>query len=249
MRYILLLFVLGCANRDTYDYLNKKSEPVDLSQPATPPSTPSNASENEPQPAHYIYITPTTINNYNHYNINFYVGRKGNYGIECNGYDSYIQVPDEFFSSPHGSIEVMVYSYGRGRGPVSGLIHKGVEMDYSDESISLHVSNDDDDDEEEDDDDDEVKNRRLHLKVKRWYHITMTWDDKKIYMYRDGVLIYAVVRVVKLNPAPLLLCAQTKEKFSDRWGRMSFYGKMERIMVYNRCLNKDEVGALYQDSK
>jgi hypothetical protein len=236
MKYFLLLLVLGCSNRDTYDYLNKKPEV----QPAT---------VEIPQPVTWVYPTPTTINNYNYYNINFYVNKKGSYGIECNGLDSFIQVPDEFFTSPTGAIEILVYSYGKGKGPVSGLVHKGVEHDYSDESVSLFASNEDDDDDEEDDDKDDPKKHKLHLKTRVWHHVVMTWDEKNIYIYRDGKLISTEARVIKLNPAPLLICAQTKDKFDDKWGRLSFYGKMEHIMVYNKCLNKDEVGALYLDSK
>jgi hypothetical protein len=176
-------------------------------------------------------------------------------GMEFDAEGEYILLPDssDLDLTSEGTVEVWVCPYSNIT--AAGIVHKGEELDYSDESYSLQynqpgqvafiITND----------------AGLHtyvisdeqrLTVYEWHHIVAAWDLNEIYLYIDGALvtdrsIYANGWRSDLPPgfAPARnsdggLMIGSQIPFNYR-----FDGIIDNVMLYNRVLDEVEVSEHY----
>ncbi len=176
-------------------------------------------------------------------------------GMEFDAEGEYILLPDsdDLDLTSEGTVEVWVYPYSNV--VAAGIVHKGVELDYSDESYSLQynqpgqvafiLTND----------------AGLHtyvisneqpLSVYEWHHIVAAWDLNEIYLYIDGALV--TNRKIYANGWRTELPQDFAPARDSDGGLMigsqipfeyRFDGIIDNVLLYNRVLDEAEVSGHY----
>jgi hypothetical protein len=171
--------------------------------------------------------------------------------LEFNGYDYYAAVPDlpELSLASEGSILLWLYAYTHS--PYCGVLHKGEQTDYSDETWSLQfwqatgqlalflinspgVYMD-------------VRST-VFLPTGLWIHTAATWDAGMVKLYINGTLDNAVpntIGTVMVSSGRLIIGAQTSTPFNVGDGHRGFNGIIDEIQIYDRALSAAEVQNAY----
>lgn len=167
----------------------------------------------------------------------------------------YILLPDspELDLTEQGTVEVWVYPYTNIA--AAGIVHKGVELDYSDEAYSLQYNNPgqvafiitNNDGKHT-----YVISNEATLTTEQWHHIVAAWDLNDVYLYIDGSLvtnrsIYSNgwVTELPLDFAPAkdsdgALMIGSQIPYSYR-----FDGIIDNVYLYDRVLEEAEVAEHY----
>jgi len=181
-------------------------------------------------------------------------GIDGN-AMEFDAEGEYILLPDDsaLDITQAGTIEVWLYPYSNIT--AAGIVHKGVELDYSDESYSLQynqpgqiafiITND----------------AGMHtyvisneerLSTNTWHHVVVAWDQEEVYMYIDRDLvtnrgIYANgwrsdlpqgFSPARESDGGLMIGSQIPYNYR-------FDGIIDNVMLYDRVLDESEVSEHY----
>ena len=171
--------------------------------------------------------------------------------MEFNAEGEYVLLPDaeELDLAQECSIEVWLYPYSNIT--AAGIVHKGVEFDYSDESYSLQynqpgqiafiITN-------EAGMHTYVISNEERLSINTWHHVVVAWDQVEVYLYIDGALvmnrgIYANGWRSDLPPdfspardsdGGLMIGSQIPYNYR-------FDGIIDNVMLYDRVLDEVEV--------
>ena len=179
-------------------------------------------------------------------------------GMEFDSEGEYLLLPDndnQDLTTEEAAIEVWVYPYSNIA--AAGIVHKGTELDYSDESYSLQynqpgqvaiiLTN-------ENDKHTYIISNEERLAVNEWHHIVITWDLTNVWMYIDGVevtdnLYYqngwksslpADFAPIKQSDGDLMIGSQIPYSYR-------FDGIIDNVMLYSRVLDATEVSEKYNE--
>jgi len=169
---------------------------------------------------------------------------------------NYVIVPDsdDLTLASEGSIDVILNPTVHM--PYAGVVHKGVEKDFSDESYSLQFWG-------KNGTDGTVRfsifndagsyayvDSQTKLSVDTWYHIVATWDASTINLYINGNLEKSITNSignVRDSAGALIIGAQLPVTYSTSWSNLVFNGIIDRVQISNNALTASEVAAIYQD--
>jgi len=168
-------------------------------------------------------------------------------GLRFDGVDDYMLVPDSESLGliEAGSLEV-IFKVHSSR-DYAGVVHKGVQNDFSDESYSLQfwandvlrmiITND--------------AGQSINvdssgpLSLETWYHVVSTWDASQLKLYIDGNLVASApntIGLVRDSSGGLVIGAQlADQKYNTTYGNLCLDGTVDRVVVYTRALGADEV--------
>jgi len=175
--------------------------------------------------------------------------------MEFDGEGEYIFLPDadNFDLTEEASIEVWIFPYTNIA--AAGIVHKGVEEDYSDESYSLQYNQAG-----------QVaiiitnnagtatyvlSNEGL-LSTNEWHHIVAAWDLTEVYLYIDGDLV--TNRQIYSNGWVSELPADFAPARNTDGGLMigsqiplnyRFDGIIDNVLLYDRVIDASEVAEHY----
>jgi PKD repeat protein len=176
-------------------------------------------------------------------------------GMEFDAEGEYILLPDSdnLDLTSEGTVEVWVYPYSNIT--AAGIVHKGEELDYSDESYSLqynqagqvaliltneaglHTY--------------VISNEQI-LSVYTWHHIVAAWDLNEVYLYVDGALV--IDRKIYANGWRSDLPSGFAPARHSEGGLMigsqipfnlRFDGIIDNVVLYNRVLEAGKVEKHY----
>ncbi len=168
------------------------------------------------------------------------------------GRGDYVLVPDSPGLTLAGAGTIEVFTQMLSIREYAGIVHKGVEPDFSDESYSLQLWGSD-------------GTLRLglfnkdggwayvdsarKLKNGEWYHIVATWNAEKLEIYVNGKLEGATANTigeVRDSAGGLVIGAQLADRpYSSRYGNLGYHGIIDRVALYGRSLDSGEVAARY----
>jgi hypothetical protein len=163
----------------------------------------------------------------------------------------YILLPDseELDLTDQGTVEVWIYPYTNIA--AAGIVHKGVELDYSDEAYSLQYNNPGqvafiitNNDKKAT----YVISNEDVLTTGQWHHVVAAWDLTEIYLYIDGApvtnrSIYSGGWVSELpadfapaqnSDGELMIGSQIPYSYR-------FDGIIDNVYLYDRVLDEAEV--------
>ncbi|MBN2324274.1 MAG: LamG domain-containing protein [Spirochaetes bacterium] len=167
----------------------------------------------------------------------------------------YILLPDspELDLTDQGTVEVWVYPYTNIS--AAGIVHKGTELDYSDEAYSLQYNNPGqvafiitNNDHKAT----YVISNDGEIATEEWHHLVAAWDMTEVYLYIDGApvtsrSIYSNgwLSELPIDFAPAQdsdggLMIGSQIPFSYR-----FDGIIDNVFLYDRVLDADEVSSHY----
>jgi hypothetical protein len=175
--------------------------------------------------------------------------------MEFDAEGEFILLPDseELDLTDQGTVEVWIYP--KNNIAAAGIVHKGVELDYSDEAYSLQYNNPG-----------QVAfiitNNDLTptyvisnegtLITEKWHHIVAAWDLNEVYLYIDGNLvtnrsIYSNGWLSELpadfapaqnSDGELMIGSQIPHSFR-------FDGIIDNVFIYDRVMESAEVSERY----
>ena len=180
--------------------------------------------------------------------------------MEFNAKGEYILLPDSdsLDLNDQGTVEVWVYPYTNIA--AAGIVHKGVELDYSDEAYSLQYNNPG-----------QVAfiltnesgkvtyviSNEVTLGTNQWHHIAAAWDLDNVYLYVDGALVVnrgiyvwgegwkteipSDFAPVRNSDGGLMIGSQIPYDYR-------FDGIIDNVILYNRVLDSTEVEEHYNSS-
>lgn len=172
-------------------------------------------------------------------------------GMEFDEEGEYIFLPDseELDLTDQGTVEVWIYPYTNVT--AAGIVHKGVELDYSDESYSLQynqpgqvtliLTNNDGKPTY-------ILSNEAVLSTNEWHHIVAAWDLNDVYLYIDGSLV--TDRKYYSNGWKSELPADFAPARDSDGGLMigsqipydyRFNGIIDNVFIYDRVLDITEV--------
>jgi len=173
-------------------------------------------------------------------------------GLQFDGTDDYMLVPDSaaYTLASAGSLEVIMKA--RSFRSFAGVVHKGEQRNFSDESFSLQfwgtdvlrmiLTND--------------AGASIYadsaepLLPDTWYHVVAAWDSTKLTLYINGVEADSVantIGAVRDSAGGLVVGAQlSTQKYNTTYGNLCFDGIIDRVVVYNRALGADEALSHYR---
>jgi PKD repeat protein len=178
-------------------------------------------------------------------------------GMEFNEGGEYILLPDatELDLLNQGTVEVWIYPYTNIA--AAGIVHKGVEADFSDESFSLQynqagqvafvLTNDSNKNSW-------VMSNEGLLSTNEWHHIVAAWDLNDVYLYIDGSLVTDIkyydstvgwVTELPADFAPAKnsdggLMVGSQPPYQSAWD-LRFDGIIDNVLIYDRVLLITEV--------
>ncbi len=150
--------------------------------------------------------------------------------------------------------EGTIMSWLRVRTPkvFAGLVHKGEQIDWSDEAysfqfwspasiLSIIIYN-------------QVDPGYLklesnqQLKTRTWYHVAASWDMERIYLYVNGEEDNSTpntIGAVRRRTGDLIIGAQLKENYDPTFKKLALDGIMDEVAIYNRRLSEEEIEEIY----
>jgi hypothetical protein len=182
-------------------------------------------------------------------------GVTGN-ALQFDGYSNYVSVPNSaaLTLANAGSIEVYVKAISHR--PYAGIVHKGVQPDFSDESYSLQFWG-------AGGTDGTVRfsifnesnaygyvDSSTKLALGEWYHLVATWDATALKLYINGSLDSSTpntVGTVKQSAGALIIGAQVNNQINGYWGNVGFNGLIEDVNIFSKSLTAEEIAIRYQD--
>jgi len=178
-------------------------------------------------------------------------GPTGN-ALQFDGYNDYLRVPDSdvLTLGAAGTVEAVVWI--NAYTPFAGIVHKGVNTDFSDEAYSLQfwtpdgllrfsIFND----------------AGVYtfvdspgvLNIGQWYHLVGVWDTSRLVMYINGVEAAATPNTagaVRNTDGDLVIGAQLTDAYiNSTWRNLGFSGIIDKVQIYNRALTAEEILASY----
>jgi hypothetical protein len=163
---------------------------------------------------------------------------------------AYLPDSEELDLAAEGSVEAWIYAYTHVIG--AGVVHKGVEPDYSDEAYTLQfwtpgkpafgVLN---------------ESGALKIAIgsaitaNAWHQLVGVWDATTLYLYVDGALAASVslpadFLPVRNSDGGLLIGSQLPEpNVLDGNGYYRFDGIIDEVNVFDRALSAEEVAERY----
>lgn len=156
-----------------------------------------------------------------------------------------------------GTVEAWVYINKKTNTP--GIVHKGEEVDFSDECFSLQGWNSNGQIaiilNKESGGYDIVKST-INLNTKKWYHLVATWDtsagQRYIRLYINGALnnsSTSSASAYRQNTSAVLIGSQLPEIYSAAYGYFGLDGKITGANVSDVPLTTADVLAKYNASK
>jgi len=170
------------------------------------------------------------------------------------GYNDYVSVADgdTITLADAGTIEALVWI--NAYTPFAGIVHKGDEPDFSDESYSLQFwtpngilrfSIFNDAGEYVYVESDEA------LSTGQWYYLAATWNSEEIVLYVNGAVedtIANTIGAVRDTDGDLVIGAQlADEHYSTSWRNLGFSGIIDRVQLHNRALAGSEILDNYEE--
>ena len=139
--------------------------------------------------------------------------------------------------------------------PYGGIIHKGNQKDFSDESYSLQLWHDHtivlglapmQPSEQP-----LILHSRTRLKPNQWYHVVGTWDPAGMKIYINGVLdnAVAVAAIAKNTTGDVQIGSQLDQMLNPAYKNLGFSGVIDEVAIYNRALTAQEVQSAYNQTK
>lgn len=178
-------------------------------------------------------------------------------GIRFDAEGEYVTLPDDPSLDLLGSAAaVELWVYPENNITAAGLVHKGTETDFSDESYSLQYNqpgqvamiftN-------ESGKHTYVISDEERLSLDEWHHIVVTWDMTDVWMYIDGAEVTnlkyyqngwkgslpADFAPIKDSDGDLMIGSQPVPGYR-------FEGVIDNVVLYNRVLTASEIAATYQ---
>lgn len=148
-----------------------------------------------------------------------------------------------------GSVEVWVYP--ELHTAFAGILHKGVELDFSDEAYSLQywtsyypsmiLYNE------------TGASKQITassaLSLNEWHHLAASWDDTEFSFYVDGVLIgtedLTDFHPIRNSSGDLIIGSQLPAQYNATFGHLTFNGIIDNVTLYSRALTPEEVSHNY----
>ncbi len=185
------------------------------------------------------------------------VGARPEQGIFGNamffdGRGDYVLVPDSGALTLANAGSIEVFTRMDSIREFAGLVHKGVDPNFNDESYTLQLWG---------------NNGTLRLGVfnekgqwayvdsarrlvnGEWYHIVATWDAKGLAIYINGKLEGSAantIGAVRDSAGGLVIGAQLADRpYNSAWGNLGYHGIIDRVALYARSISADEVEARY----
>ena len=139
--------------------------------------------------------------------------------------------------------------------PYGGIIHKGNNKDFSDESYSLQLWHD------------QtivlglapgqpserplILHSRTRLKPNQWYYVVGTWDPAGMKVYINGALdnTATVAAIAKNTTGDVQIGSQLDQMLSPAYKNLGFSGVIDEVAIYNRALTAQEISSAYNRTK
>ncbi|MCU0652212.1 MAG: LamG domain-containing protein [Candidatus Omnitrophica bacterium] len=178
------------------------------------------------------------------------VGTALDFSLGADGLGGYVQVPDSYSLdlTTAGTVGAWIYADSLVSGQCAGIVHKGDEINFSDEAYSLQfwtgnkialiVNNGPGYD---------VVQSSTDLVAGQWYHVVGSWDASGMKMYVNGELSgsNSTQAVAQNSSGALNIGAQLSDSYSSFYKNMGFDGKIDEVKVYDRAISADEIKAYY----
>jgi hypothetical protein len=139
--------------------------------------------------------------------------------------------------------------------PYGGIIHKGNNKNFSDESYSLQLWHDgtivlglaprhpggqpl-------------ILHSRTRLKPDQWYYVVGTWEPAGMKVYINGApdSAAAVAAVAKSTAGDVQIGAQLDQALSPEYKNLAFSGMIDDVAIYSRALTAQEILNTYKQMK
>ncbi len=142
----------------------------------------------------------------------------------------------------------------------AGILHKGDEIDFTDEAWSLQNWNTEQIAFNYQPAEDGAPYVQLisddRISVENWHHIAVTWScddvsgDVNLKLYIDGVLnkssVFAGIGPMVDSAGDLLVGSQLPEPYAAPYYHMSFMGMIDEISVYDQVRTASEIDSDYE---
>ncbi|MCU0848530.1 MAG: LamG domain-containing protein [Spirochaetes bacterium] len=174
--------------------------------------------------------------------------------LQFNGTDNYVKIPDntDLTLAAAGTIQAWIYTAAYR--PFAGIVHKGENTDFSDESYTLQfwtpegkiivsIVNE--------------AGARIMLvsnaavALNQWCHVAATWDSGEVRLYINGVLDNSCVNtigMVKHSDGGLIIGSQLATQYSEEWKILGFEGIIDEVEIYDTALTAAEISEYYNDT-
>ncbi|MDX9799990.1 MAG: LamG domain-containing protein [Spirochaetia bacterium] len=172
-------------------------------------------------------------------------------GIRMDTDGEFISLPDSDAIDLIGEGSVEVWVYPEAYTSFAGILHKGVELDFSDEAYSLQywtsyfpsmlLYNE------------AGSSKQITassaLSLLTWHHLAATWDETEFSFYVDGVLIgtqdMTDFHPVRNSAGDLIIGSQLPAQYNASFGHLTFRGIIDNVTLYSRALTPEEVAHNY----
>ena len=171
----------------------------------------------------------------------------------------FISLPDSDVLDLLGGGSVSVWVYPVKHINFAGILHKGIETDFSDEAWSLQYWS-------------AYKPSMIlyneagvkmqitsdsSLELNTWHHLTASWgfdssdgvDKFKFHVdgEKKGELAISSFLPLRNSPGELIIGSQLPESHSGTYGHITFRGAIDNILIYNRLLTEEEITDIYNE--
>ena len=165
----------------------------------------------------------------------------------------FISLPDSDSLDLIGGGTVSVWVNPSVNTSFAGILHKGVETDFSDEAWSLQYWTDD------------KPAIFLYsesgirkqitaaepLTTGTWHHLAATWGDETFRFYVNGNLEGEIALTdfhpIKNSSGDLIIGSQLPAQYNTSYGHLTFIGAIDSILIFNHQLSEEEVLDLYNN--
>ncbi len=166
----------------------------------------------------------------------------------------YVLVPDSDYLTlaVEGSIEAVIKADSHQ--PFAGVVHKGVNKDFSDESYSLQFWG-------ANGTDGTLRfsvfnsageyvfvESSTKLETGTWYYVAATWNASEIKLYVNGNpedTVPNTIGTVRDSSGGLVIGAQLPVIYSNSWSNLVFNGTIDLVQIYSRVLTEQEISDKY----
>ncbi|MDQ3111108.1 MAG: histidine kinase [Bacteroidota bacterium] len=87
---------------------------------------------------------------------------------------------------------------------------------------------------------------REQIMIERWYHLVLTYDDKSVCFYVDGVLQDCLAKTFRSTfmASDSVVVGNSANQKNNRF----FAGSIDDISIYNKVLSQEEITDLYEEN-